>query len=557
MFKDFGKPMSVVLALAVLATTACSSDKTTDPGIPRNALMVNVVANTSLTAWLTEATTTFNAAARKTSANKSVFVKIQFAEVGQTIADHAKESGFADMWIPDNEAWITLMSERGSTSFGTDCVSVARSPLIVAMWRPLAESLGWPTRKLGWLDISSLTSDEAAWHYYSGGQYGRTLRFAHAHPGLSGSGASTLLAVMQAAKQSPVPLTTEEIKSPIVQASLNAFEGGVAVFGASPNQLAQTMRQRGIQYLGAAAMYENNVLDVSAGNPEIVPIYPFEGTFFATHPACINTTISVDQREASKLFRDFLLEVETLRLAEKHALRPATGTAKLDPPLDTRQPAISFSAPAASAIQTVQSSWKTARKPMHLVLVMDTSGSMKGGKIDGLKRAAKQFVTQMNDNDYLTLLPFNAYPIPAVTTFGRVADTRTQALDEIDALQATGGTALYDAISAAAKGIAAVTSKQRSNLIVVLSDGLDANSTLHFGPTLISKVTDNDTSLYTIAYGADADDSTLTALSTQSNGAFYKGGEADIAAIYQGASVCDTRQLHIAHLLTQYFIHPC
>lgn len=129
---------------------------------------------------------------------------------------------------------------------------------------------------MGWLDISSLASDEAAWRYYSGGQYGRTLRLAHLHPGLSGSGANTLLAVMQAAKQSEAPPTEAKIKSPIIQASPNAFESGVTLFGASPNQLAQAMRARGIQYLGATAMYENNVMEIASGDPEIVPSIPLK-----------------------------------------------------------------------------------------------------------------------------------------------------------------------------------------------------------------------------------------------------------------------------------------
>ncbi len=529
---------SAFLATTLVLLSACSDRSGTDREavrVPRDAVVVEVVANTSLTAWLTEAVTQFNRDNLKTTGGKSVFIKVSFAEAGQTIADHAAQSDFASVWIPDNDAWVSLMGTRGNTNFSADCVSVAQSPLVIAMWRPLAESLGWPTRKLGWLDVSSLAADEAAWRYYSGGQYGRTLRLAHAHPSLSGSGASTLLAVMQAAKQSSVPLTTEEIKSPLVQASLNAFEGGVAVFGTSPNQLAQNMRARGIQYLGATVMYENNVSEISSGDPEIVPVYPFEGTFMATHPACINSISANEPREGAKLFREFLLKPEMQMLAQQHALRPATGSAKLNAPMDAAQPKIIFQAPSAEAIQTLQSTWQRARKPMHLVLVMDTSGSMTGSKITGLKAAAKKFVEQMNENDYLTLLPFNRLP-RTVLAFERVGDSRTLALQDIDALEASGGTALYDAIAEASTNIASSTSKQRSNLIVVLTDGLDTNSTLKYGPTLIQQATDNETSLYTIAYGDDADSKTLSDLATQSNGSFYKGNEADIGAIYQEMS---------------------
>jgi len=536
MFDDAShrRGMLALIVVALLATTACNSERTTD-NVPRNAAVINVVANTSLTAWLTDAAAKFNQSATKTSAGKTAFVKLSFAEAGKTIADSAKPLDAPDLWIPDDAAWVDLLATKGNTNYKADCVSVAQSPLVIAMWRPLAESLGWPTRKLGWLDISSLASDEAAWRYYSGGQYGRTLRLAHAHPGLSGSGANTLLAVMQAAKQSEAPLTEDEIKSPIIQASLNAFESGVTLFGASPNQLAQAMRARGIQYLGATAMYENNVMEIASGDPEIVPIYPFEGTFVATHPACVNGAAQAEQSEGAKLFRDYLLKPEAQAGLQQYSLRPASGPAKLNAPLDAAQPKIIFKSSSAQAIQALQSSWQTARKPMHLVLVMDISGSMAGSKINGLKAAAKQFVAQMNDNDYLTLMPFSSAPYTELT-FGRVADSREEALSVIDGLHAEGGTALYDAIAAASQEVADANSKQRSNLIVVLSDGLDTSSGRRFSSQLIEQATENNTSLYTIAYGGDADKKVLSSIATQSNGAFYTGNEADIAAIYQEMS---------------------
>ena len=271
-----------------MALAACDRAEPNPNAVPSNAAVLNVVANTSLTQWLSDVVIKFNASKTKTAAGKLVFAKINFVEAGKAVGELTPSNETA-LWIPDNEVWATVLAAKGNANFEGDCISVAHSPLVIAMWRPLAESLGWPTRKLGWLDVSSLAADEAAWRYYSGGQYGKTLRLAHAHPGLSGSGASTLLAVMQAAKQSATPLTEAEIKDPIVQASLAAFEGSVAVFGASPDALGQAMRQRGIQYLGAAAMYENNVLQYGAGDPVLVPIYPFEGTFAATHPRASTT----------------------------------------------------------------------------------------------------------------------------------------------------------------------------------------------------------------------------------------------------------------------------
>ena len=70
--------------------------------------------------------------------------------------------------------------------------------------------------RLGWLDIGSLAADPSAWAYYSGGQFqGDVLRLGHTHPGLSGSGASTLLAIVQAANPNRMPFQLRRSKSPL------------------------------------------------------------------------------------------------------------------------------------------------------------------------------------------------------------------------------------------------------------------------------------------------------------------------------------------------------
>jgi hypothetical protein len=98
------------------------------------------------------------------------------------------------------------------------------------MWRPAAESLGWPGLPLGWLDVGSLAADPSAWNYYSGGEFGDSLRLGHTHPGLSGSGTSTLLSIVQAAQAKSDAVTVDEIQEPIVQASVSAFEAAVSWF---------------------------------------------------------------------------------------------------------------------------------------------------------------------------------------------------------------------------------------------------------------------------------------------------------------------------------------
>jgi Ca-activated chloride channel family protein len=536
------KLFNILLLATILGLATMACNLITSGGLPRNAILVEVAANTGLTPWLQSAIDEFNKAKIETAAGRPVFINLNPVESGQAIADMTTNGYLPVLWIPDNEVWVNVLAERGQISFQGNCVSVAESPLVIAMWRPIAESLGWPGRSLGWLDIGSLAADPSAWAYYSGGQFGPTLRMGHTHPGLSGTGTSTLLAIVQAAESKPDAVTVEDIQKPIVQASVSTFEGTVSWFSTSTDQLGQTMRDRGTAYLGAAVMYESTVVNYGGGDPDIVPIYPFEGTFVATHPACVNSSASAENQEAARLFRDYLLEQETQQLAVANGLRPVNDSVTIGPPLDPAygvdlsQPEVVFSPPTVDTLYAVQDLWQAARKDINLVMILDVSGSMDGNKIRNMRRAAVQFVEQMGDDDYITIVPFSSEPI-VLMHHQQVGLAREEAIRTIESMEAGGDTALYDAIGMGANSIANMTSSHTSNALVVLTDGMDNNSFQYtFDQQLIETATANDTTVFTIAYGDDAERDILSELASQANGNFYLGTEANIAAIYQEMS---------------------
>ena len=533
---------NILLLVTILGLTTMACSLSTSKGPPRNAVLVEVAANTSLTPWLRSAIDDFNEAKIETATGKSVFVSLNPVESGQAVADMTRGAYLPTLWIPDSEVWGNVLAERGQASFQRNCVGVAESPLVIAMWRPIAESLGWPGRSLGWLDIGSLAADPSAWAYYSGGQFGPTLRMGHTHPGLSGTGASTLLAVVQAAQSKADAITVDDIQQPIVQASVSTFEGTVSWFSTSTDQLGQTMRERGTGYLGAAVMYESTVISYGGGDPDIVPIYPFEGTFMATHPACVNGSASAETQEAATLLRDYLLGQEAQQLAVANGLRPVNDSVIVGAPLDAAhgvdlsQPEVVFSPPTVDTIYAVQDLWQAARKDVNLVMILDVSGSMDGNKIKNMRHAAIQFVEQMGDDDFITIVAFSSQPIVLIH-HQQVGLAREEAIRTIETMEASGDTALYDAIGMGANSIANTTSSQTSNAMVVLTDGLDNNSFQYtFDQYLIETATANDTTVFTIAYGNDADQEVLAELASRANGNFYLGTEANIAAIYEEMS---------------------
>ncbi len=530
-----------LLLLLILPGVACGLfDGAVSGEAPRNAAVVEVMANSSLSPWLEEAILAFNASELETSDGKQPYAVLDVAEAGQAVTLMAEGSASPTIWIPDEMVWVEILSEQGVDVFNNDCQSVAESPLVIGMWRPVAESLGWPSLPLGWLDIGSLAADPGAWGYYSGGEYGDSLRMSHAHPGLSGSGTSTLLAVVQAAQSTSDAVSSEDIAQPIVQASVGAFESAVASFNPSADDLGQTMSQRGPEYLGAGIMYESTVVEY--GNNEIVAIYPLEGTFMADHPGCINTAADAESAEAAAMLRDFLLGEEAQRMALEAGLRPVNDAVPVGSPIDEAhgvdptQPQVVFDAPSVESVYAIQDLWQSARKPVNLVMLLDTSGSMRGSKIEGMKEAAVQFVQQMGDEDRISIIEFYSSP-EVVVNNALIGEDRDIVTEVITNMEPGGDTTLFDAIGDGGTMIAAAASPEASNVMIVLSDGQDtASERYEFNQDLIDTATANDTIVFTIAYGNDADNDILANLATRGNGNFYQGDVASIAAIYEEMS---------------------
>lgn len=531
---------SLILFIAILSLTslACGLFGGLGDGIPNDAVVVNVVAGKSLQPWLDTAVAQFNQADNQTSSGHPVYVISTPSEAGQAVTDMASGTD-TTLWIPDQQVWTNVLADQGNTDFQGSCQSTAQSPLVVGMWQDAASALGWPGLPLGWLDIGSLAADPAAWSYYSGGELGNNFRMGHTHPGLSATGANTLLAVVQAAQSKTNAVSAEDIQQPIVQASVGAFEGGVTWFSQDSADLGATMVDRGIDYLTAGIMYESDV--VNFGNGSLAAIYPLEGTFMADFPACINQAIGAEESEAAELFRDFLLSEEGQQLALENGLRPVNPAVPVSAPLDQAhgvdptQPEVVFAPPSVKTIYAVQELWQEARKDVNLVMALDTSGSMEGSKIRNMREAAVQFVEQMGDDDYISIIAFSTEP-QLVVEHAQVGPNRDKIIRAIEQLDATGDTTLFDAIGDAGTVLAATSLPSTANALVVLTDGQDTRSYRYNESNALDEAIANNATVFTIAYGFDADDKVLSSLAVQANGKYFQGDEASINAIYDEMS---------------------
>jgi Ca-activated chloride channel family protein len=154
--------------------------------------------------------------------------------------------------------------------------------------------------------------------------------------------------------------------------------------------------------------------------------------------------------------------------------------------------------------------------PRDMVLVLDTSGSMRGAKMDQARRALKYCLSNLESKDRFAVINF-------ATTVNKYRDGLTQAVPEqleqarkwVDNLEATGGTAINDALAAALEMRAGDTS--RTFTIVFFTDGMPT-----IGETNVEKILKNvmgrntaNTRIFTFGVGDDVNATFLDQLADQ------------------------------------------
>jgi Ca-activated chloride channel family protein len=122
----------------------------------------------------------------------------------------------------------------------------------------------------------------------------------------------------------------------------------------------------------------------------------------------------------------------------------------------------------------------TERAPLAMVVVLDTSGSMEGEKIQEAKSAVKELVRNMKDDDDIAFVHY-ASSAEVVLPLSRVGNVRDPLSARIDQLRASGGTnipaGLESGMSELELGLARLehSGASRVRRVVLVSDGLDSS----------------------------------------------------------------------------------
>ncbi|MFN8493893.1 MAG: VWA domain-containing protein [Caldilineaceae bacterium] len=461
------------------------------------------------------------------------------------------------IYSPAGSFWLTMVNyESGQTIFApAQSHPTALTPVVIAIWESRLKALQakHPNQLLGWEELLQVMKAPNGWQDY--GLTGRkTVYYGHTNPYVSSTGLATLIAEFYASaryhtQQKDVKqLTVAMVNDDAVQAGVRDLENMIKHYAERTTEFKDYIAQ-GPDYVDFVALQEDDLLYINTGQAKVKPpeklvaLYPKEGTFWLEHPFAVPNAdwVTPEQRSAARVFTDYVLSEAVQSKVMAAGLRPALKSLKLAFPfttemgVDPQQPTNVFDTPAPDVITAIQTSWQYVKKQADIALVIDTSGSMSGEKLQQAKAAANLFLDKLDAQNRVALLTFNN-TVYQSGPLNPAENARPTLHETINSLAAGGGTALYDGILAAAQAVAN-DDQGRIRVVIVLSDGQDTSSQHPLrAVTTLPRGANNPLLIIPVAYGKDADLGVLNAIARFANTKVFTGDPQGITELFQTLS---------------------
>lgn len=469
-------------------------------------------------------------------------MRVELVEMDPEAMLDGAVAGEFQVITPDSSVWLPQLDALWAEQVGDDrafivgqTVYYAVSPVVIAMWRDVALEMGYGSRPLGWADLLERAQGDPD--------------FKWSHPSTaSASGLLATLAEFYAGAGKTWGLTAADVQAPATLDYVSRIERTVRYYGEGEWPIAQRVVAEGPDYLDAFVCQEQLVVWANQNDADLVAVYPVEGSLWQDHPLVLLETpdLTNAQRQVFSQLVTHLRADAAQQSVLAAGYRPADPTISLDAPgspltaangVDSTQPQTALQIPGASVVQVVRDVWWYTKRHTNVVLVVDTSGSMEGDKINNVRAALRAFVEQIKGpEEAVALIEFYSY-VDVLAPLDKLAVNRDELLRAIDGLVAEGDTALLDAVFEAYKGLQALDDPERINAIVVMTDGRE-----NYSDISLSGLTDymrqgNETGVpvivFAIAYGGDADYYTLRELADATGGQVYEGTLETIRQLYK------------------------
>ena len=458
------------------------------------------------------------------------------------------------IFSPSVRHWLALVNyQTGQQVFDVDgAPATAVAPVVIAIWESRLNAIKakHPGQEIGWQELFDVFTSADGWRSY--GLSGRqAVYYGHTDPYVSSTALSTLLSEFYASSRynagntNAAKLTLEQVNDAKVQDGVRQIEQLIKHYSARTTEFKEYIAQ-GPDYLDFVALEENDLIYINQGKtqakpPEkLVALYPKEGTFLHDHPFAVPNAawITDEQRAAAGVFTDYVLTKDVQQKVMENGFRPASQDVPLAYPISTdlgvdpTQPKTLLPVPDPSTLVAVQQSWQLVKKQADVVILLDTSGSMReDDKLNQAKDAVKAFLEDQAGKNAVGLVRFSSN-VETLVPLNSLESNRTEILDRLDTLTAQGNTSLYDALIAAVDQLTSSSDVSRIQAIVLLSDGQDTSSQTSINDAVraISTARNSRTPVLVIpvAYGSDADISALSSIARASDTRVQSGDSKSI-----------------------------
>ena len=558
-------PFTVLFLLAtVLApiSLAACDDSNSTPTKPDNAVEVSFAYSSEKKPWIEPLAARFNSERHKLpGSDRPIYINAFVADSGTARKGIVDGSLQPVVWSPSNSLWKSVLNfEADQELAGSgpgDAEPLLLTPVVLAMWKPMAEALGWPGKAIGLRDILALNENPEGWGAVGHPEWG-PFKYAHTNPEVSSTGLSTVAAEFYAGAGKTSGLTEEDINNPAVQDFVRAIESSIVHYSATTTIFKENVRAGGMSYISAVALEEVTLIELNkTGMPTpLAAIYPKEGTFWHDNPYIIlkSSWVTPELAQAAGVFRDYLLQTDSQQQALALGFRPANPAVSyrtepfvLTNGVDPDQPKTTLQVPSPRVLVGMKNAWSILRKEANIVLVLDVSPSMDdqdklANALDGLRI----FLDQTRDVDRVGFVAFDrdAHLLVPVDTLANNRSKILEYINDPDLLPRNDSTAIYNGVAEALDELDRLNDKEHINAIVLLTDGIDNSSSSTNKRQVPNRLReDRDelwaVKLFPIAYGNgedNVDTEVLREFASITQTRMVSGDVTDIRKIYEEMS---------------------
>jgi Ca-activated chloride channel family protein len=343
------------------------------------------------------------------------------------------------------------------------------SPVILGVKESKAKAFGWTGPGVTWKAIAAKAGS---------GEF----RFAMTNPASSNSGFSAVIAVASALAGTADALRASDVDA----GKLRAFFRGQTLTAGSSGWLADAyVRQQ--DDLDGMINYEASLLALNRSGKLKEPftlIYPKEGVVTADYPLLL---LDESKRDAYEKVVAYLTSADFQRtIVDQTFRRPVNPSVKATGISTAFVNEVAFPSTAAAVDGILLRYLNDNRVPAHSFYVIDTSGSMEGDRIEGVRSALDTLAgsdtsltgkfARFDDREKITLISFSSQvtqPLDLEMHGSDDAATLTAVRNYAAALNADGSTAIYCALESALDDAARAraTDGGRYDSIVLMTDG--------------------------------------------------------------------------------------